>query len=152
MSQRGNNALQEFEDTIRTSINSEITSLFVDYTLHCVCQIFSCLCVFLSTSSLSSTKLVTATGVYFLCGAIFRPIVCFKVKPNKTKRMLAVLDIARNAVCAIGALSIYAWNGRGLVGCFMGYLLLLLSGIVTSCINLAESTDQTFMFKLVDTD
>src|SRR3990167_2716666 len=117
-SHRGGNPLQEFEDTIRASINSEITSLFTDYTLHCMSQTAACLVVLCTTTTSSSSKLTIATAAYFLCAAGFRPFVCFKIKQSKTKMLLASLDISRALVCGLAAVCIYMWEGKGVVGCF----------------------------------
>ena len=136
----------EFDDFVKNALNAEISVFYVDYVSHLLQQLASLITYFIVMNAELHKRYIVPALTYFSIHIIVLVVVGFKVKESKIRKLIRFSQVASTLFIIMG---LFTLERRLFFIPFLLFTFTFLSQIVLSCLNFADSIDQTFLFKLV---
>ena len=141
-----NQSLIQLDELIKTTINQEVTSFYIDYGGHISQQFVALLCLLAVHKLPVRDRFVYPGTAYYLAKVL---CICFwirKMKGRNLQRVIYLVELLASLTIVAG---LHLFESRLFVVPLLLFVLLFISQIILYCLNFADSIDQTFLFKLV---
>lgn len=140
-----NNWIQ-YEETIKKIINSETDWFFLDFGFH-LCSLFCATLAVLGTANWDiSKRYIAAIITYCVVAGGFSVVKMVVNKKEAVRKSMCIVEILWLSTIIVGC---FYRGKRVFYVPFLLNLMLFITHIGFYCLNLANSIDQTFLFKLV---
>lgn len=137
----------EMEEAILKIIGEEVTIFFMDYGIFVASEIIAIVTTVACSFFLPIPRIRLAIIFFFGCLGLLIILRYLKHKDSKLKKTILLLE--EIACCLIIGAAILQ-GSRFFFLPFLIYTFVILVQVAFTCINLAESIDNTFLFKLVN--
>jgi hypothetical protein len=141
-----NRSLIQLDELIRTTINQEVTSFYIDYGGHISQQLVALLCLLAVHKQSVRDRFVYPGTTYFLAKVLH---ICFWIRKMKGRNLMRVIYLIEVAGSLTIVAGLFSFESRLFIIPLLLFVLLFISQIILYCLNFADSIDQTFLFKLV---
>lgn len=141
-----NRSLLQLDELIRTTIDLEVTSFYIDYGGHVSQQLVALLCLLAVHKLPVRDRFVYPGTAYFLAKALH---ICFWIRKMKSRNLLRVIYLVELLAALTIVSGLQLFESKLFIIPLLLFVLLFISQIILYCLNFADSIDQTFLFKLV---
>lgn len=136
-----------YEKTVTNLLDLEISSFFIDYGCHVVCQLLGMVAVIVTRLMAIEKELLYGLEMFFGSSIVLLLVRLLRRKSDtKIKRHVVFAEILLDIMLIS---SILTFETQLALIPMIGYSVCMINQVVLYCVNFADSIDQTIPFKLV---